>query len=49
VVIEHWIHDTQNNNILSSIQIPIVKKYTGCEISMMDIKNKRKSVVALFI
>jgi hypothetical protein len=45
VAIEHWIHNTQNDNILPSIQIPIVKKCTGCEISIMDIKNKRKSVV----
>jgi hypothetical protein len=45
LLIEHWIHDIQNNDISPLIQTPFVKKCNRCKISIMDIRNKRKSII----
>ncbi|CAB4406006.1 unnamed protein product [Rhizophagus irregularis] len=43
-VVEHWIYDIGVNKISPSVQLPIIKKYSGCDLKEIHTKSKRKSV-----
>ncbi|RGB27914.1 hypothetical protein C1646_768497 [Rhizophagus diaphanus] len=43
-IVEHWIHDIGVDNISSSVQLPIIKKCTGCDLKKIYTKSKRKGV-----
>ncbi|CAB5358458.1 unnamed protein product [Rhizophagus irregularis] len=41
--IEHWIQDLENDQILPSVQLPILKKCGRCEMKTNQIRNKRSN------
>ncbi|PKK61788.1 hypothetical protein RhiirC2_718175 [Rhizophagus irregularis] len=43
-IVEHWIHDIGVDNISPSVQLPIIKKCSGCDLKEIHTKSKRKSV-----
>ncbi|CAB5374838.1 unnamed protein product [Rhizophagus irregularis] len=43
-IVEHWIHDIGVDNISPSVQLPIIKKCSGCDLKKIHTKSKRKSV-----
>ncbi|CAB4462627.1 unnamed protein product [Rhizophagus irregularis] len=43
-IVEHWIYDIGVDNISPSVQLPIIKKCSGCDLKEIHTKSKRKSV-----
>ncbi|PKY37365.1 hypothetical protein RhiirA4_450213 [Rhizophagus irregularis] len=44
MVVEHWIHDIGVENISPSVQLPIIKKCSGCDLKEIHTKSKKKGV-----
>uniref|UniRef100_U9TKT2 Uncharacterized protein n=1 Tax=Rhizophagus irregularis (strain DAOM 181602 / DAOM 197198 / MUCL 43194) TaxID=747089 RepID=U9TKT2_RHIID len=43
-IVEHWIHDIGVDNISPSVQLPIIKKCSGCDLKEIHTKNQSKSM-----
>jgi hypothetical protein len=44
ITVEHWIHDIGVDNVSSSVQLPIIKLCSGCELKELHTKSKRKCI-----